>query len=59
MFQLAGEKIVSFGNVLWVILFGWVLYVGYALAAGIMALTIIGYPYGRNIIPSNIEAISK
>jgi uncharacterized membrane protein YccF (DUF307 family) len=42
--------LVSFGNVLWVLLFGWILYVGYALAALIMCLTIAGIPYGALLV---------
>ncbi|ELR15277.1 Hypothetical protein ACA1_220160 [Acanthamoeba castellanii str. Neff] len=41
------ESMVSVGNVLWVVFFGWILYIGYALAALVMCITIAGIPYGR------------
>jgi hypothetical protein len=40
------ESMVSVGNVLWVVFFGWILYIGYALAALVMCITIAGIPYG-------------
>jgi hypothetical protein len=42
------ESMVSIGNVLWVVFFGWILYIGYALAALVMCITIAGIPYGTS-----------
>lgn len=40
------ESMISVGNVLWIILFGWILYLGYALVSVLMYISIIGIPYG-------------
>ncbi|PKK22070.1 hypothetical protein A306_00000161 [Columba livia] len=42
-----GGSTVTFGNVLYLLLFGWWLSVLYVLVAAVMFVTIVGAPYGR------------
>jgi len=37
----------SFGNILWVILFGWIIALGYLVGGAIMYITWAGRPYAR------------
>lgn len=55
------------GNIIWIILLGWELAVGHAIAGVIFTITIIGIPFGKqhfklaalSLIPFGAEIIAK
>lgn len=56
------EVAVNFGrhpimNIIWLLLFGWEMFLGYLLSAAILCITIIGIPFGVQIFKMSVLAL--